>query len=64
MTLLSITEVAAVLGVTRQRVHQIINEGRLKVTHIGGTFAVDAKAVERYATTGRKAPHRPRKVGR
>jgi len=45
-------------------VHQIINEGRLKVTHIGGTFAVDAKAVERYATTGRKAPHRPRKVGR
>lgn len=61
MTLLSVTEAAAVLGVTRQRVHHLIGQGRLKVTRIGPIMAVDAKAVERFIATGRKPVGRPRR---
>lgn len=38
--LLSVAEVAKKLGVTRARINQFINEGRLPAIRIGRSFAV------------------------
>jgi excisionase family DNA binding protein len=57
--LLSTAEVAEQLGVTRQRVLELINEGRLVAIKVGRNYVVrasDAAAVER-----RKGPGRPKK---
>lgn len=43
--LLSVTEAAERLGVSRQRVAQMIHERKLPATRIGNTFAVPANAV-------------------
>lgn len=40
MKLLSVAEVSKKLGVTRARINQFINEGRLPAMRIGRSFAV------------------------
>jgi len=40
---LSVTEVAAILGVNRARVHVLISDGRLAATKIGTQYAVSRR---------------------
>lgn len=44
--LMSVQEAADALGVNRQRVHQLIDGGKLSAAKIGGTWIVDAATVE------------------
>ena len=42
----SITEAAKALGVTRQRVHAMIQEGKLEARKVGSTWAIRRSSVE------------------
>lgn len=44
--LYSVTEAAAILGVCRQRVHQMLAEGKLDGEKVGSTWVVFAESVE------------------
>ena len=48
-------DVAEILGVSKQRVHQMLRSGRLKAKKLGGKYFISAKDVE---------PLKERKVGR
>lgn len=45
----SVTEAAALLGVSRQRVHQLIGEQRIPATRIGHSYAIARADVSAYA---------------
>jgi excisionase family DNA binding protein len=53
--LLSVTEAAAVIGVSGARVRQLLDEGRLAGTKIGATWAVPRTAAEARATVESRA---------
>lgn len=62
---LSVTQAALQLGVTRQRVHQLVQSGALEAHKIGSSWAVDAASVaarlERAVRPGRPAAKAPDK---
>lgn len=58
-SLLSVTEAASVLGVSRQRVHQIMDEGQLGFVWVGATRALDRSEVARFKATRRRAQREP-----
>lgn len=45
---LSLTEAAALLGVTRQRVHQLIQRGELHTGRLGHALMLSRDEVEQY----------------
>lgn len=60
MTLLSPTEAARRLGISRKRIYQFIAEDRIAVEQVvGGGIAIDECEVERFAALPRP-PGRPR----
>ena len=56
ITHLTVSDAAARLGVSRERVRQFIRAGRLRSTFWGGWHAISSADLERFAA-------RPRKVG-
>jgi len=56
---LSVTEVAARLGVSRQRVHQLVEAGRIPATRVGHSILLARSDVAAYETARRPM----RKVG-
>jgi hypothetical protein len=60
--LVPISTVAAVLGVTPQRVGDLLNEGRMISVEVCGRRWVAAKSVRADLVSGPKASGRPRKV--
>ena len=58
MPLISVTEAAEKLGVTRGRIRQLISDGRLKATKVGHYWAIDTQDL---AALQRRKPGRPRK---
>lgn len=60
-TYISTSEAAEILGVTRQRVLQLIEQGRLKATKVANVYLIrktDLSAVEE------RKPGRPKKKGK
>lgn len=45
---MSVSEVAARLGVSRQRVHQLVGEGRIPVRRVGHSIIIAEKAVKAF----------------
>ena len=45
--LLSVQEAADMLGVNRQRVHQLLDKGALEGYKVGGTWIVDKESVRK-----------------
>ena len=45
--LVSVQEAAGMLGVNRQRVHQLLGSGKLDGAKVGGTWVIDRASVER-----------------
>jgi excisionase family DNA binding protein len=61
MKMLTTSEVADKLGVTVQRVHQLINEGRLPAQKVGRDYIInddDLKLVENRPKVGRPAKNK------
>ncbi len=46
MTLYSVVQVAEMLGVSRQRVQQLIHAGQLKATKVGSSFVITQPALQ------------------
>jgi len=57
--LLSTTQAGEELGVSRQRVTQLINDNSLKAVRIGTFWAIDKDDLEEYKAT-RRSSGRPR----
>lgn len=60
--LASTTEAASILGVSPQRVRQLLGEGRLVGTRIGRDWLIERQQLEAFKATPRKRTGRPRKV--
>ena len=54
----STSEAAEELGITRQRVLQLINQGRLEASRLGNTFMISKAAL---ANVADRTPGRPKK---
>lgn len=46
--LLSITEAARALGVSRQRVHQLISSGKIKAIRVGRQYVIPSQELQKY----------------
>ncbi len=55
--LLSVHDVAARLGVTRQRVHALIRGGQLRAVRLGRYHYIEAGEVERYLALPEGKPY-------
>lgn len=60
MKLLSVKEVADVLQVSKRRVHQLIEEGRLPATKVGIQFVVKAVDVKKLKINPPGRPKNPK----
>lgn len=59
-SLLPISEVAARLGITRQRVHALIARTQIKAVRLGRYYFVAEAEVEQYLARPAGKPHAPR----
>lgn len=59
-TLHTLTEVAALLGVSRYRVEDFVRAGTLAAVHHGGRWMVATEEVERFTQTWTPRPRGPR----
>lgn len=53
MNLISIAQAAKRLGISRQRVHVLVRQGRIKAERIGKVWAIPEKALSGFAKTRR-----------
>ena len=58
--LLSVTEAAQLLKVTRQRVHDLIKNGQILARKLGRYYYIEAVEVERYKNQPAGKPYQPR----
>jgi excisionase family DNA binding protein len=58
--LLSVSQSAHVLGVTRQRVHDLIKNGQIIAHKLGRYYYIDITEVERYRDQPMGKPYQPR----
>jgi excisionase family DNA binding protein len=58
--LLSITEASERIGITRQRLHKLIENGQIRATRIGRYLYIEASEVERYLQLPKGRPYAPR----
>lgn len=58
--LLSITEVAKRIGISRQRIHMLILNGQIKAIRLGRYYYIEASELERYIQLPQGRPHAPR----
>jgi excisionase family DNA binding protein len=59
--LLTITQAAARLKVTRQNIHAAIERGRLKATRVGSVLLVQRSALDAYAKSRQHTGRPPKK---
>lgn len=60
LNLLSVTQVAQLLGVSRQRVHDIIKNNQIIAYQFGRYYYVETAELERYRNQPIGKPYRPR----
>ena len=58
--LLSIAQSTEILGVTRQRVHDLIKNGQIIARKLGHYYYIEAIEVERYRNQPSGKPYQPR----
>lgn len=58
--LVPVSEAARQLGITRQRVHALINAGQLRATRLGRYYYIDKHELQRYAALPVGKPRSPR----
>lgn len=58
--LLSVTQTAKLLDVTRQRVHDLIKHGQLVARKLGRYYYIEATELERYKNQPTGKPYQPR----
>jgi excisionase family DNA binding protein len=61
--LVGTTEAARILGVSPNRVRQLIAKDQLPAVRVGRTFVIRKAELERYAAQPRGRPRHPRRVG-
>lgn len=57
-TLLTLRECAEIVGVTKRRIQQFVEDGRLRATKIGNMYHVDRKELKRFQKIARPAGNR------
>lgn len=60
--LLSVSQTAKLLDVTRQRVHDLIKNGQIVAHKFGNYYYIDVTELERYKNQPTGKPYRPRKT--
>ncbi|MBW4557027.1 MAG: helix-turn-helix domain-containing protein [Trichormus sp. ATA11-4-KO1] len=58
--LLSVAQTAQLLGVTRQRVHELIKNGQIIARKLGRYYYIEAIEVNRYTSQPMGKPYQPR----
>ncbi|MBD2204811.1 helix-turn-helix domain-containing protein [Calothrix sp. FACHB-1219] len=58
--LLSVAETAQLLGVTRQRVHELIKNGQIIACKLGRYYYIETAEVDRYKNQPTGKPYQPR----
>lgn len=58
--LLSVAQAAQILGVTRQRVHDLIKNGQIIARKLGRYYYIEITEVERYRNQPTGKPYQPR----
>ncbi|MBW4646752.1 MAG: helix-turn-helix domain-containing protein [Goleter apudmare HA4340-LM2] len=58
--LLSVAQTAKLLGVTRQRVHDLIKNGQIIACKLGRYYYIETTEVERYQNQPMGKPYQPR----
>lgn len=58
--LLSIAEASKRIGVTRQRLHKLIEHGQIQAVRLGRYLYIDVSEVERYVQLPEGRPYAPR----
>ncbi|WP_414528012.1 helix-turn-helix domain-containing protein [Nodularia chucula] len=58
--LLSITQTAQILGITRQRVHDLIKNEQIIASKLGRYYYIEVAEVERYKNLPTGKPYQPR----
>ncbi|WP_041779940.1 helix-turn-helix domain-containing protein [Allocoleopsis franciscana] len=58
--LLSVAQAVELLGVTRQRVHDLIKKGQIVARKLGRYYYIDAVEIERYKNQPTGKPYQPR----
>ncbi|BAZ69318.1 MAG: helix-turn-helix domain-containing protein [Pelatocladus maniniholoensis HA4357-MV3] len=58
--LLSVTQTARLLNVTRQRVHDLIKNGQIGACKLGRYYYIETVEVERYKNQPTGKPYQPR----
>lgn len=58
--LISVSQAAQALGVTRQRVHSLIKNGQIVAHKLGSYYYMESAEVERYRNLPIGKPHQPR----
>lgn len=58
--LFSVTQTAKLLGITRQRVHDLIKNGQIVARKLGRYYYIEATQIERYKEQPAGKPYQPR----
>ncbi|MBP5975639.1 helix-turn-helix domain-containing protein [Brasilonema sp. CT11] len=58
--LLSVAQTAKLLGVTRQRVHDLIKNGQIVASKLGRYYYLEANEIEKYKNQPTGKPYQPR----
>ncbi|NWF61119.1 MAG: helix-turn-helix domain-containing protein [Fischerella sp.] len=58
--LLSVAQTAKLLGVTRQRVHDLIKNGQIIACKLGRYYYIEAAELEKYRNQPTGKPYQPR----
>lgn len=58
--LLSVAQAVELLGVTRQRVHELIKKGQIVAHKLGRYYYIEAGEIERYQNRPTGKPYQPR----
>lgn len=61
--LLSVTQAAKLLGITRQRVHDLLKNGQIVARKLGRFYYIEATEIERYKDKPTGKPYQPRTTG-
>ncbi len=56
----SVTETAKLLGITRQRVHDLIKNGQIVARKLGRYYYIEATEIKKYENQPTGKPYRPR----
>ncbi len=58
--LLSVAQAVELLGVTRQRVHELIKKGQIVARKLGRYYYIEAGEIDRYKNQPTGKPYQPR----